>query len=240
MNFGTLQSFAKEPVKDFDNKDIADIPSIEGEDDEFNMDAVDTDDADGLDLDNVDSDENPVITKLLTLKREIDEILSDMGYSSENTEGAEFDDSEFDFDSNADESDGTDDDFEFDFDGNGFGDTEGEKENQEGEFGDEGENAEFSFEKESLAPEDENFQGNVRSVAGANLVYKRKTEDGNFEELWVYSVGNDIRKETQVRKAILAGTDIVPSQRESEDGEQRSETTTLGNVQYLKIFGLPN
>jgi hypothetical protein len=84
------------------------------------------------------------------------------------------------------------------------------------------------------------FQGTIRTVAGANLVYKRKGTDGNYEELWIYNVGNDIKKETQIRRAILAGTDIMPSQRESEDGTQSSDTFTIGNVQYLNIFGLPN
>lgn len=248
MKFGTLQSFAKEPVKDFDNEDIAEMPGIEGEEDnfgsdeqDFDLDPIDTEGDDDLDFDDLDSpEENPVISKLLSLKREIDEILSDMGYA-EDSEGAGFDDEEFDFDTDADESGGTSDDFEFDFNGDGDINPEGEEENQDDEFGDENQDDQFSFEEEGLdAPEDENFEGNIRTVAGADLVYKRKTEDGNFEELWIYTVGNDIRKETQIRKAILAGTDIVPSQRESEDGEQRSETTTLGNIQYLKINGIPN
>ena len=245
MKFGTLQSFAKEPVKDFDNEDIADIEGIDGEGDDeldLDMDSLDNPGDDELDLDALDSpEENPVISKLLTLKREIDEILSDMGYASEDEEGSEFGDEDFDFGTDGDESSGANDDFQFDFDDDGSADPEGEEENQEGEFGDEGENADFPSEKEGLGePTDDNYQGNIRTVAGADLVYKRKTEDGNFEELWIYTVGNDIRKETQIRKAILAGTDIVPSQRESEDGEQRSETTTLGNVQYLKINGIPN
>ena len=193
MKFGTLQSFAKEPVKDFDNEDIADIDGIENTGDEFgtddldlDMDAVDSSDETGLDLDGFgDTEENPVISKLLTLKREIDEILSDMGYASEeDTEGSEFGDEEFDFGADEDESDRTDDDFEFDFGGDEFGDTQGEDENAEAEFGDEEGDSEFP-EEEGLDPEAENFQGNIRTVAGADLVYKRKTEDGNFEELWI-------------------------------------------------------
>lgn len=86
---------------------------------------------------------------------------------------------------------------------------------------------------------DQDFQGEIRTVRGANLVYKRKTEDGNFEELWVYNVGNDIKRETQIRRAILAGTDIDPGSQESKDGSQRSDTSTIGNVQFLYIDGLP-
>lgn len=86
---------------------------------------------------------------------------------------------------------------------------------------------------------DQDFQGEIRTVRGANLVYKRKTGDGNFEELWVYNVGNDIKRETQIRRAILAGTDIDPGSQESKDGSQRSDTSTIGNVQFLYIDGLP-
>ena len=64
-------------------------------------------------------------------------------------------------------------------------------------------------------------------------------ENGNFEELWVYNVGNDMKRETQIRRAILAGTDINPSTQESEDGNQYSETSSMGNIQFLHIIGMP-
>ena len=83
------------------------------------------------------------------------------------------------------------------------------------------------------------FQGEIRTVRGANLVFKRKTDDGNFEELWIYNVGNDIKRETQIRRAILAGTDVDPGSQQSKDGEQRADTSTAGNVQFLHIVGLP-
>lgn len=83
------------------------------------------------------------------------------------------------------------------------------------------------------------FQGEIRTVRGANLVFKRKSEDGNFEELWIYNVGKDIKRETQIRRAILAGTDIDPGAQESKDGSQVADTTTVGNVQFLHITGLP-
>lgn len=90
------------------------------------------------------------------------------------------------------------------------------------------------------APQDnQDFQGEIRTVRGANLVFKRKMDDGNFEELWIYNVGNDIKRETQVRRAILAGTDVDPGAQESKDGSQRADTTTAGNVQFLHIVGLP-
>lgn len=87
--------------------------------------------------------------------------------------------------------------------------------------------------------EDSDYQGDIRTVRGANLVFKRKTEDGNFEELWVYNVGNDMRRETQIRRAILSGTDIDPSSQSSKDGDQYAETSSMGNVQFLHIVGLP-
>lgn len=83
------------------------------------------------------------------------------------------------------------------------------------------------------------FQGEIRTVRGANLVFKRKMDDGNFEELWIYNVGNDIKRETQIRRAILSGTDIDPGAQESKDGQQRADTSTAGNVQFLHIVGLP-
>lgn len=86
---------------------------------------------------------------------------------------------------------------------------------------------------------DQDYQGNIRTVRGANLVFKRKTEDGNFEELWVYNVGNDMKRETQIRRAILSGTDIDPTSQQSNDGNQYAETSSMGNVQFLHIVGLP-
>lgn len=90
-----------------------------------------------------------------------------------------------------------------------------------------------------VADQNTDFQGEIRTVRGANLVFKRKMDDGNFEELWIYNVGNDIKRETQIRRAILAGTDIDPGAQESKDGQQRANTSTTGNVQFLHIIGLP-
>jgi hypothetical protein len=87
---------------------------------------------------------------------------------------------------------------------------------------------------------DANFQGEIRTVTGANLVYKRQDDGGTYEELWIYNVGDDVKAEVQIRRAILAGTDILPSSRESEDGTQQADTYTVGNVQFLKLTGLPN
>lgn len=85
---------------------------------------------------------------------------------------------------------------------------------------------------------DQDFQGMIRTVRGACLVYKRKTSNGTYDELWIYNVGQNLKKETAVRKAILAGTDIDPNTQMSDDGEQKAKTTTIGNVQYLNITGM--
>lgn len=262
MKFGTLQSISKETdnnkapfgrndderdnVSDFNFDDDANAT------DDFDFEATgsETDDMGDFDLDEMPPEEegNPVITKLLSLKAEIDDILSDMGYDDESNSFDEFDDEsdsfdEFDFDDENQEN--QEDSFSFD--------DESEQGNGEQDFfanqqltgdepvGQESPNDEQEFGMDDDMPEeDENFQGNIRTVSGADLVYKRKDEDGNYEELWIYNVGHDIRQETSTRRAILAGTDIAPSQRESEDGTQHAETTTMGNVQYLKLTGLPN
>jgi len=88
--------------------------------------------------------------------------------------------------------------------------------------------------------EDNEFQGDIRNVPGACLVYKRVAEDSTYEELWVYNVGKDINNEVKIRRAILAGTDIKPQMGKSDDGTQSLKVWSIGNVQFLNIFGLPN
>lgn len=78
-----------------------------------------------------------------------------------------------------------------------------------------------------------------RYVKGAHLVFKRASEDGSYDELWIYPTV-DVKTDVAVRKAILGGTDIVPGSTSSEDGSQHCETWTAGNAQMLFITGLPN
>ena len=110
----------------------------------------------------------------------------------------------------------------------------------EGEGELEAEPALFGAEEEAAEDGDPDFQGVIRTVTGACLVYKRKTEEGTYEELWVYNVGKNMRNEVKTRRAILAGTDIPPQSVSSEDGTQEVETTTIGNAQFLRVVGLPN
>lgn len=78
-----------------------------------------------------------------------------------------------------------------------------------------------------------------RYVKGAHLVYKRATEDGNFEEMWVYRL-DDMKQGLQTRRAILNGTDIDPTTNQSADGSQYAESFIAGNAQIIRIVGLPN
>lgn len=107
-------------------------------------------------------------------------------------------------------------------------------------FGDE-ETMPFGDE-EPAAGEDPNFQGTIRTVKGACLVYKRKDESGTFEELWIYNVGKGYGSDQsmRIRKSILSGTDIEETGTQSEDGSQEASSYSIGNVQYLQLRGLPN
>jgi hypothetical protein len=117
-----------------------------------------------------------------------------------------------------------------------------------GKFEDEGEPDEensdlFSSEDEENELEDNpsnpDKEGLLRTVRGAYLVYKRATAESNFEELWLYNMGN-VKTQTHVRNAILAGTDIDPITLRSPTNDQTADVWSKGNVQYLHINGLPN
>lgn len=86
--------------------------------------------------------------------------------------------------------------------------------------------------------EDPDRQGLIRTVKKAHLVYKRETEDGTFEELWIYNV-DTLRAEMDIRKAILAGTDIPPGKMSSPDGSQTYQLWSAGNAELIIIQGLP-
>ncbi len=88
--------------------------------------------------------------------------------------------------------------------------------------------------------EDPNRQGLIRQVPGAHLVFKRKEEDGTYNELWVYKIQKDIRDDSKVRQQILAATDIPIERMQSEDGSQQYDLWTIGDVQMMHIVGLPN
>lgn len=84
-------------------------------------------------------------------------------------------------------------------------------------------------------------EGVVRKVKWAHLVHKKLEADGTYNELWVYEVGSKdrFRDELEIRKDILAGTDIPVNKTKSPDGSQHYELWSIGNVQMMNIKGLP-
>lgn len=88
--------------------------------------------------------------------------------------------------------------------------------------------------------DDPDYQGFIRTVPNAHLVFKRQQPDGTFNELWIYNIGNDFRKELEIRKGILAGTDIPLNKMKSPDGGQMYELWTAGNAQLMHITGIPS
>lgn len=89
-------------------------------------------------------------------------------------------------------------------------------------------------------PENSDRAGFIRVVDNAHLVYKRQTENGTFEELWIYNILTNTNDELEIRRDILAGTDIPIKKTKSADGVQSYTSTTMGNAQLLRISGLPN
>lgn len=89
------------------------------------------------------------------------------------------------------------------------------------------------------ATQDPDHQGLIRNVKGAHLVYKRDTDDGTFEELWIYNI-TTLRDELNIKKAILAGTDIPINKTVSPDGNQSYDIWSSGNAEMIVIRGLPN
>lgn len=125
---------------------------------------------------------------------------------------------------------------DYDFDGEDSEDdsTLGDQEDAQDGMQDDGvENGEEEQEGQN------DFQGLIRTVRGACLVYKRKNESGTFDELWIYNVGNNLKDETNIRRGILSGTDINPDTQMSDDGTQRAKTFSVGNVQYLNLLNIP-
>lgn len=99
---------------------------------------------------------------------------------------------------------------------------------------------EFDDVVDDVEDEDPNRQGLIRTIDDAHLVYKRRSPDSTYEELWIYNINDKIDSELEIRRAILAGTDIPQGKKHSDDGTQFYTLTTLGNAQLLHITGLPN
>jgi hypothetical protein len=83
-------------------------------------------------------------------------------------------------------------------------------------------------------------QGLIRQVPQAHLVFKREEEDGTYRELWIYKIKREMQDDAKIRQQILAGTDIPVEKMQSEDGTQKYDLWTIGDVQMMNIVGLPN
>ena len=94
--------------------------------------------------------------------------------------------------------------------------------------------------EESYNDEAGKYDGVVRSVKGAYLVSKDQQPDDTYTEVWIYNVGDKFEDEANIRKSILAATDIDPTKNFSEDGSQEASFQTIGNVQFLTLSGLPD
>ena len=102
------------------------------------------------------------------------------------------------------------------------------------------ENPEGQDQDQPQEPQDPDRQGLIRRVPGAHLVYKRETEEGTYEELWIYNIQTSMGDELKIRREILAGTDIPVDKTENDQGDQTYDVWTVGNAQLLRIQGLPN
>lgn len=99
--------------------------------------------------------------------------------------------------------------------------------------------AEVEIGDEMEDDDDVDRTGVIRTVANAHLIYKQQTETGSFDELWIYNIGKG-NDELDIKRDILAGTDIPPKKTKSPDGSQTFTLTTMGNAQYLHLKGLQN
>lgn len=89
------------------------------------------------------------------------------------------------------------------------------------------------------AVSDPDKQGDIRTVKGAHLVYKRKLPDDTYEEMWIYN-SIDSKSDLNTRKAILAGTDIPVNKTHTDDNSQYYELWSSGNAEIIVITGLVN
>lgn len=119
-----------------------------------------------------------------------------------------------------------------------FGDDEVEEDDEMDALDDEDFDDEDFDEDEEAEPS--RYEGIVRAVKGAYLVSKKQQPDDTYTEIWVYNTGKDYKSEAEVRKSILAGTDIDPTKNFSEDGSQEAVIDSVGNVQYITLTGMPD
>jgi len=98
---------------------------------------------------------------------------------------------------------------------------------------------EFLDDGQFAVQDNPNRRGVIRRVEGAHMVYKRRNESGTFDELWIYNTSDNMTDALDIKRDILAATDIPPRQTTSEDGSQRYKMYTMGDVQFMEINNLP-
>lgn len=83
-------------------------------------------------------------------------------------------------------------------------------------------------------------QGNVKYVQDAHLVTRHQVEDGTYEELWIFNNDrNNHRRSDKIIRDIIKDTDIPENEISSEDGSQNYIIWSVGNIQMVKVTGLP-
>ena len=103
-----------------------------------------------------------------------------------------------------------------------------------------GMNDSMQDDQNNMRDEDPDRQGNVRYVKDAHLVSRKENEDGQFDELWIFNTGSDAKRRSDfIIQDILKGTDIPPNEISSDDGSQDYLTWNVGNIQMVKVRGLP-
>ena len=110
------------------------------------------------------------------------------------------------------------------------------------EFDDDGNAVKGNFElgdNEYALQDNPAKRGIVRRIENAHLVYKRMNSSGMFDELWIFNISDEMSNALEIKRAILAGTDIPFRQTTSPDGTQSYKMTTLGDVQFIEINNLP-
>ncbi len=92
--------------------------------------------------------------------------------------------------------------------------------------------------------EDPDRQGYIRTVPNAHLIYKRKDQNHQYTELWVYKRDSNKTATLTIYDAIISGTDIPRGDSSSEDGSQTVSTWEIGPIDntvcYVEIKGLSN
>jgi len=123
---------------------------------------------------------------------------------------------------------------------NGDFDIEEKDDENQDDFDLSNEEDDFDLEREGEDEGDQDRQGVIRTIDNSHLIFKRQNEEGTYDELWIYNTGADMKDELEIRRNILAGTDISSNRTKSEDGTQNYTLSSMGNAQYLHIRGMPN